>query len=94
MQFATAERISQLHRRATIYFVTSRAKKVSVKHKVSLQKASASEILAALKVGRAEERRAKSAVASAKRSSHRMSGSVKRLSGSTSKDAQKRVAAK
>jgi hypothetical protein len=64
--------------------VTAKTKKVAERGrrtaKVSLKKASASEILAGLKVGRAEERRAMSAVASAKRSAHRVSGSVKRVS--------------
>lgn len=50
--------------------------------KVTLKKATASEILAAVKVSPAEERRAKSAVASVKRGSSRVSGSVKRLSES------------
>jgi hypothetical protein len=49
---------------------------------VSLQKASASEILAGVKVRRTEERQAKTAVASALRTSRRISGSVKRASSS------------
>ena len=45
--------------------------------KVRLSKATASEILSAVKVTPAEERRAKSAVAAAKRLTHRTSASVK-----------------
>ena len=48
--------------------------------KVTLTKATASEILAAVNVSRAEERRAKAAVASVKRGVQRLSGSVKRVS--------------
>jgi len=47
--------------------------------KVTLTKATASEILAAVKVTRAEQRRAKSAVDSVKRRVHRAAGS-KRVS--------------
>ena len=50
---------------------------------MTLSKATAAEILAAVKVSPAEERRAKSAVASVKRGNSRVSGSVKRLSAST-----------
>jgi hypothetical protein len=62
--------------------VTANTKKGSGRRdgKVTLKKATASEILAAVKVSPAEERRAKSAVASIRRSASRVSGSVKRLS--------------
>jgi hypothetical protein len=65
--------------------VTMKAKKGSrPARKVTLAKATASEILAAVKVSPDEERRAKSAVAAIRKTS-RVSGSVKRLSRSASK---------
>jgi hypothetical protein len=68
--------------RANMIFVTAKTRKASPRRhgKVTLQKATASEILAAVKVTPAEKRRAQSAVASVKRGTSGVSGSVKRLS--------------
>jgi len=68
--------------RANMIFVTTKTRKGSSRRdgKVTLRKATASEILAAVKVTPAEKRRAQSAVASVKRGTSGVSGSVKRLS--------------
>ena len=67
---------------ANMIFVTTKTRKAFPRRhgKVTLQKATASEILAAVKVTPAEKRRAQSAVASVKRGTSGVSGSVKRLS--------------